>query len=234
MGARLRAVLFDWGGTLTPHHEVDKATHWRAAARHLAGDEHVDTLTAALLAAEDETWLQTIEGFSSSRTEEIIASALAAVELEASGVEDALSSYRATWTPYTQARTEAVEVLTAIRDRGLATGLLSNTHWPSQWHEEWLERDGLSLLLDGRVYTCELEHVKPHARAFGSLLELLRLQPSEAVFVGDRHLDDVDGAHAVGMRTVHIDNGATPPGHSEPDARIGALADLLPLLDAWL
>ncbi len=76
--------------------------------------------------------------------------------------------------------------------------------------------------------------MKPHPVAFDTLLGILGVAPEEAVFVGDRHLDDIDGANALGMRTVHLQNGATPPGHSEPDAVIHELGELVPLVDGWL
>ena len=55
-------------------------------------------------------------------------------------------------------------VLGCLRDKGLRLGLLSNTHWPRQFHERFLERDGLADLLDARFYTSEMEYVKPTPR----------------------------------------------------------------------
>ena len=34
-GARVEAVIFDWGGTLTPWHEVDLTAGWYAYCQHL-------------------------------------------------------------------------------------------------------------------------------------------------------------------------------------------------------
>ena len=64
----------------------------------------------------------------------------------------------------------AVPALTALRERGLRTGLLSNTHWPRPLHERWLADAGLLGLLDVRVYTSDLQHLKPHREAFETLL----------------------------------------------------------------
>src|SRR5207244_297982 len=46
---RVQAVIFDWGGTLTPWHTVDFAECWRACG---LGDEAADRL----LAAEAAVW----------------------------------------------------------------------------------------------------------------------------------------------------------------------------------
>ena len=124
-------------------------------------------------------------------------------------------------------------MLEALRSRGLRTGLLSNTHWPQHVHEEYLERDGLLHLLDARVYTSDLEHVKPHPDAFNALLEAVGVAPTDAVFVGDRLHDDISGAAAVGMRTVWVRNDAVPKADVVPDAAIDHLKELLEVVDDW-
>lgn len=114
------------------------------------------------------------------------------------------------------------------------TGLLSNTHWPRDQHEQWLRRDGLLDLLDARVYTSDLEHVKPHAEAFGALLDELGIQPSTAVFVGDRLWDDIHGAQQLGMRTIWVRNTVVPPYDVEPDAAVDELGEVAGVVAGWL
>ena len=54
------------------------------------------------------------------------------------------------------------------------------------------------------------------------------------MFVGDRPYDDVYGAKRAGMRAVLVPNSDVPAyGEAAPDAVIGRLADLVPLIDAW-
>ena len=58
--------------------------------------------------------------------------------------------------------------------------------------------------------------------------------PAGCVFVGDRPYDDVYGAKRAGMRAVLVPNSDVPAyGEAEPDAVIGRLGDLMPLIDAW-
>jgi putative hydrolase of the HAD superfamily len=52
---------------------------------------------------------------------------------------------------------------------------------------------------------------KPHEAIFRRMLELLEVAPDEAVMVGDSVEDDVDGAHAVGMRAVLLDRDGRHP-----------------------
>jgi putative hydrolase of the HAD superfamily len=231
----IEAVLFDWGGTLTTFHSVDLLDAWQVAARVLAPDRS-DEVAAALLAAEREIWSRTATTMRSATTAEVLRAASAAVGLP---VEDALharaaATYLDHWSPTSHARPDAVPVMAALRERGLRTGLLSNTHWPRAQHEEWLARDGLLDLLDARVYTSDLEWVKPHADAFGALLDAVDVAPQRAVFVGDRLHDDVYGAKAAGMRAVWLRNDAVPAYDVDPDGVIDELTELLGVVDGWL
>ena len=55
---RLRAVIFDWGGTLTPWHTFDLAEQWAVYARvvHDDDDRASAELAARIFAAEDAAW----------------------------------------------------------------------------------------------------------------------------------------------------------------------------------
>ena len=230
----IEAVLFDWGGTLSRFANVDMLDLWRAAAQVLAPDR-VDELAAALLAAEDEVWARTGSSLRSATTHDVLAAASAAVglDVEAAAHDVAVEAYLDGWAPHTVAREDAKHVLAELRGRGLRTGMLSNTHWPREWHERWLSRDGILDLLEVRVYTSDLEHIKPHPATFRVLLDALDVAPERAVFVGDRLLDDISGGKAVGMRTVHIDNAHVPRHDVEPDAHIVELTELLDVVSAW-
>ena len=52
----VRAVIFDWGGTLTPWHSIDLGELWLAVcARHYPAEEAAAN-AAAVRAAEAELW----------------------------------------------------------------------------------------------------------------------------------------------------------------------------------
>jgi len=228
----IRAVLFDWGGTLTTFHSVDMLDAWKVAASVLAPDD-TDRVAAALLAAEQEVWARTTSTLRSATTAEVVRTASAAVDLPVDDVlhDRAVTSYLDHWAPTTVARPEAREVLHALRARGLRTGLLSNTHWPREQHESWLARDGLLDLLDARVYTSDLDVVKPHEDAFRALLDAVGVDAHKAVFVGDRLWDDVYGAARLGMSTVWIRNDEVPPYDVTPDATVDTLPQLVEVID---
>src|SRR5438034_11334024 len=55
-GMAVRAVIFDWGGTLTPWHSIDLGELWLAVcARHYPADEAAAN-AAAVRGAEMELW----------------------------------------------------------------------------------------------------------------------------------------------------------------------------------
>lgn len=235
MTEAIEAVLFDWGGTLTTFHSVDLLDAWRAAAQVLA-PERAEEVAAALLAAEREVWERTSSTMRSARTHEVLRAASEAVGMPVEEVvhSKAIASYLEHWAPTSHAREDARPTLHALRARGLRTGLLSNTHWPREQHESWLERDGLLRLLDARVYTSDLDVVKPHPDAFRALLHAVGVAPQQAVFVGDRLHDDVSGAQAAGMRAVWVRNDAVPGYDVEPDAAVDELAELVDVIDGWM
>jgi putative hydrolase of the HAD superfamily len=203
---------------------------WRHAATVLAPHDP-EPLAQRLLDAEHAWWDERVgsgDGTGSGTTEDIVRSVAAETHLDVAG---ALAAYHGAWDARVDHDPACVPVLQGIRDRGWRTGLLSNTHWPRDLHEKWLADAGLLDLLDVRVYTSDLAHMKPHAEAFRAALG--DVPPAEAVFVGDRPRDDVAGAQAVGMRTVLLTGRDVPPYDVTPDAALADLADLLDLLDAW-
>jgi putative hydrolase of the HAD superfamily len=205
------------------------------AASVLAPDR-VDEVATALLEAEREVWSRTETTMRSATTAEVLATAGHAVGLPVDDVlhERAVASYLDHWAPTSAARPEARPTLAALRDRGLRTGLLSNTHWPREQHERWLARDGLLELIDERVYTSDLDVVKPHPDAFAAVLDAVGVAPLEAVFVGDRLWDDVEGARRAGMRTIWVRNDAVPAYDVEPDAVVVGLGEVVGVIDGWL
>jgi putative hydrolase of the HAD superfamily len=228
------AVLFDWGGTLTSFHSVDLLDAWRVAAEVL-DPARADEIAEALLAAEREVWARTETTMRSARTVDVLhaVSERVGLPVEEALHERAVASYLDSWAPTTVARPDARDVLQALKDRGLRTGLLSNTHWPRSRHEQWLARDGLLDLLDGRVYTSDLGHVKPHPSAFRAALEAVAVAPQRAVFVGDRPHDDIHGARSMGMRAVWVRNDAVPSYDVVPDAVVDELSELVDVIDGW-
>lgn len=233
----IRAVIFDWGGTLTPWHDIDLVAQWQRYVDVYAPDDA--QLAERLMAAEIALWRdqQATNGQAGTGSLDHIW-ATAGVDTTAEVHQRAMATYLAGWDPHTQADPLAHPTLFALRERGLAIGVLSNTMWPRAHHEAVFERDGLLPLIDAAVYSSEIPVAKPHLDAFRAILDQLQVTPQEAVFVGDRPWDDVHGAQQVGMRAIWIPHSRLGDQAVDvdvvPDAVIETLADTVAVVDAWL
>lgn len=232
------AVIFDWGGTLSYWALVEFAEMWRMAAVHLAPHmgEPPEDLEQRLAQVELDAWAQMDLDHRAFTFRDLVnrASLALGVDVADAIVDEATAHYLDSWLPHIEHDAEAAPLLAALRARGIRTGLLSNTHWPADFHERMLERDGLAHLLDARVYTSDLVVTKPHPDAFRAALESVEVEdPGRAVYVGDRLFDDVFGAKRVGMRAIHRPNAHVPSYDVTPDASIERLAEILPLIDDW-
>lgn len=232
----VEAVIFDWGGTLSIWADVDMVDMWRLAAEHIApGDS--EALTERLVDVERRYFDRALSDQQAFALPELLraASEEVGIDVAEAVLEEAALRHLDTWTPHIRHEPDAADVLRALRDRGLRTALLSNTHWPRHFHEHFLERDGLVELIDARLYTSEMERTKPHPDAFRAALDAVGVgDPGAAVFVGDRPHDDVFGAKSSGMRAVWRRNTFVPHWDVEPDASIDTLSDLLSVIDGWM
>ncbi|GAA4548095.1 HAD family hydrolase [Pseudonocardia xishanensis] len=239
MSRGVDAVVFDWGGTLTPWVTMDFHAGWRTYAEILHADDpaQAQEIAQALAAADTGRWAAVKDGAKAFHMAEVLAEAAVDTSSELHG--RALEAYREFWVQATHTDPEAAPMLEALRDRGLKLGVLSSTMWPGEWHEEWLRRDGVLDYFDGVTWSSDLEYTKPHPEAFHAALAAVGVtDPTRCVYVGDRPYDDISGAKGIGMRAVLVPHSDIPldqqvPVDVEPDAVIHRLADLPDLLRDW-
>ncbi len=226
------AVIFDWGGTLTPWHTIDIHALWLGVARVVDADR-AEEIAVALAGAEDAVWARARDEHRSGTLVEVVEAAEVVLS------PAARAAFEASWDPHTLTDPEVPALLAGLRERGVRVGVLSNTLWSRDHHERIFARDGVLDLIDGAVYTSEIPWTKPHPEAFRAAMAAVGVdQPARCVFVGDRLFDDVYGAKAVGMRAVLVPHSTIPAhqrGHTEgePDAVIQRVSELIPLVDLW-
>ena len=213
----VRAVIFDWGGTLTPWHDVDLYAQWYAYSE-VYDPENAAALARRLHDGEERRWRRQRETNGA-----VAAGALDQLFLD-EGIDingarhlRALGSYLDFWAPHTYADPDAKDVLAALKHRGYKVGVLSNTMWtarpphrgvrarrPRRVHRRGglHQRDPRRQAARGRVPD---DPRRPRARS-----------PEESVYVGDRLWDDIAGAQQVGMRAIWIPH-SNIPGHQVPD-----------------
>jgi len=96
---------------------------------------------------------------------------------------------------------EVPRVLAALRDQGLRLGIVSN--WDHRL-PNLLKRVGLARFFDAVVFSAEIGVEKPDQRIFHQALTELGAEPASALHVGDRRLEDVEGAVAAGLLALHL------------------------------
>ena len=114
------------------------------------------------------------------------------------------------------------DAFAAICSAGLRIGLVSNS---ARDVREFARHHGLEV--DAGISSFHHGRTKPHASIFRAVLDLLEVEPDEAVMVGDQISDDIEGALGLGMRAILLDRERT---HEEFEPRIETLSELPPLL----
>ncbi|MFG2352656.1 HAD family hydrolase [Streptomyces sp. NPDC048521] len=138
------------------------------------------------------------------------------VPLPDPGLHDALYERHmspAAWSPYP----DAAEVLSTLRERGIAVGVVSNIGWDLR---RVFRAHGLDSYVDAYVLSYEHGVQKPDPRLFSVACEALGVDPRQTLMVGDSRAAD-GGAAALGCRVHFVDH---LPVAQRPDA-------LLPVLD---
>ena len=203
----LRAVLFDWGDTLF-HFAYDEellAAGWEAGLATIERDGLPGHDETAAVFRERYLPLLFVPG-SVEEVEypELIRDLLGSfgVELDDDELDRFLAAEHAAWKPARMVGTHTHALLDSLRERGLLTGLVSNAFDPGWLLHQDLADMGLAERLDAAVFSSEVGKRKPHPAVFEATLSQLRVEPEEAIFVGDRRYEDVRGAKELGMTTV--------------------------------
>jgi len=239
-GARpVAAVLFDWGGTLTPWHSLDLVAQWYPYAQ-VYDAAHAKELAQRLFDAEESIWRRqraTGGAAGTGNLERVFE--LAGIDTGSWQHAEAMDAYLEAWDPHTHTDPDVVPMFEQLRADGLKVGVLSNTMWPRAHHEAVFARDGVLHLIDGAVYTSETASGKPHADAFLAAMAAVGVDdPASCVFVGDRPWEDIHGAQQVGMRAVLVPHSDIPehqqvPVQVTPDAVVHRLGEVLDVVRGW-
>lgn len=238
-----RAVVFDLGGTLVhwPDWEGGAAAKWALAydaLRALPDDvgPSREQFVDAMRAAEKAHWERVDRDRWSGPPTGLVSEGFRRLGIAADGraLVAALDGYARAVAGWCTVFGDTRETLALLRGRGYRLGLLSNTWWAAEWHNADLAAHGLAGMLDELVYTSDLPHSKPHPSVFREVASRLGVAPEACVMIGDRQIDDVEGARAVGMRAVWRRNDSGfPTSDVTPDAVVDALAELPALLRSW-
>jgi len=209
MGSKIRAIIFDVGGTLIcPARPVGET--YADFAYPYGVKLSAEATTTAFFAAfkgclprakggvprhgDDRAWWKLVvrrslpEG--AFADEKVFASFFEAVYLHYAQPE--------AWEVYP----EVMEVLEMLRDYDVELAVLSN--WDSRLHPV-LDGHGIGAFIPRRFISAELGWEKPDPAIFRHVTEELRLPPGSLLSVGDHARNDVEAPRKAGWQALQIE-----------------------------
>ena len=208
----IRAVFFDWFGTLATYHPPREQLQSQVL-QELGFDVSPEDLRRGLMAADRQFYEETAAASSQDMTRQERTNMLLRHQqrtLSKAGVQvpdDVL--------PRVFARTrelstgmkfrlfdDVLTTLQALKKRDLALGLLTNLR---QDVGAICRELGMDTYLDFTVTSAEVGAEKPHPPVFLAALERAAVTADQALHVGDQYDVDVVGARNLGIRAVLLD-----------------------------
>jgi putative hydrolase of the HAD superfamily len=200
---KLRAVLFDLGGTLIQTPEVSEIMKQMLEAKGIA--RSIEEINVARKEADthmggykdlpnmrEEFWIkwntEILKTLGIHKDFEILAKWISE-----------------SWWDYAQARLypEVRKVLQKLREKGLKLGVVTNGLKSDA--DKVLPQVGLANAFDIVVVVDSIGKMKPDKDIFLHALKKLNVKPQEALFVGDRIEEDYNGAKNAGIKALLID-----------------------------
>lgn len=222
---RFQAVIFDFFGTLT----VAAGPRERAAA--------VERVAAELGAPPEEfrsawwgTWADRATGRLGTPEDTIrtVAAGLGVHPTDAQ-IAAAVTVRRELEAGFCRLRSDAVPTLSALRDRGVRVGLISDCthelpeHWPNLPVAEHVQ---------AAVFSVHAGVKKPDPAIYRLATEALAVPAADCLYVGDGGSNELTGAQAAGMTAVKIlDEGGENHRFETDDWHGAEIANLSVLLD---
>jgi HAD superfamily hydrolase (TIGR01662 family) len=117
---------------------------------------------------------------------------------------------------------DTLPILREVRARGIKIGLVSNS---ARDVREFARHHALDI--DAGISSFHHGKTKPHASIFRAVLELLEVEPHDALMVGDSLDDDIEGARALGMQAVLVDRLGLLPDYEPRVETLNALTAFL-------
>jgi len=235
----VRAVLFDFGGTLYDYGTLEAAE--RESLVELARWAGIDAEPGVLQRAHRDAMRRVFRSYLPQRFylhRDLFRDAVIGMlaDLGAPADAAALDRYRvAQWKRHARdftLRAGVTDTLNALRTRGLHLGIVSNIDNDQLAH--LLELAAIAPYFDSIISSEQAQSCKPDPSIFETALRRAACASEEALFVGDTLAQDIAGANQVGLQSVLLwhRQDRDPPTH-EPRPRhvIRQIPDLLGLLE---
>ncbi len=238
MRVAVRAVLFDFGGTLYDYATLEAAE--RESLVELARQFGITVEPGAIQSAHREAMRRVFRGYLPRRFylhRDLFRDAVVGM-LESFGVAPdaaSLDRYRAAqWQRHARdftLREGVLETLAALRQRGIHLGMVSNIDDDQLGH--LLEIAAIGSYFHSVLSSEQAQSCKPDRTIFERALERAGCAAGEALFVGDTLAQDIAGANGVGLQSVllwHRTDRDPPKAEPRPRHVIRRIPDLLDLV----
>lgn len=220
--SKIRAVLFDFGGTLDGN-----GIHWRERTYRFIRSRHPEINRMEF----DHADYASVEQFIADGNAPTL-NLRESADAIATGIYERLGLKLAEKNRYIDHFCLGVAESLDINRRWLTTlksryqlGVISNNFGNAQG---WCNEFGLSPLLDVVIDSTVVGVWKPEPEIFRAALFALEVSPHEAIYVGDSYSHDVSGAKGVGMLTAWLvgEEEKVCPDPSIVDVRLAKVQDL--------
>lgn len=234
----IRAVLFDFGGTLFSYESLMPAES--SSMLELLRQAGVEAGLDEIFRAQRETGRRVMQAYMQRpfylHRDMFLDSLRATLEALGASHDDALLERHRErqWEAHREhfaLRPGVVETLRALRERSVHVGMVSNIDDDQLAH--LLELSGIEPHFDAILSSESARSCKPDAGIFRQAVERAKCRPEEALFVGDSRSADVAGANAAGLRSVLLwqrDDRPPPEDDPVPHHVIRQIPDVLDLL----
>ncbi len=205
---KIKAVLFDFGGTLLDFDVEHPAEVYQRVLISLGISKSLDEAKSAFLNAEKEAEDLNLFSFFGKMDREEYWNQWTALVLKHLGLENAelARTVQSMWFEFVNITLypEVKDVLVELQQRGLKLGLISTAYQDEIYRdlrEVNLEKSTFDIIVGVDAAQC----MKPHPGIFKYALKKLKIRPEEAMFVGNDVEADYKGAKNVGMYALLID-----------------------------
>jgi putative hydrolase of the HAD superfamily len=243
----LKAILFDIDDTLldwsgfTIDWQTREATHVRRVYDFIKGQgfalDNLDRFTTGYLRRTRDAWDRGRSNLRAPHLGQVLLETA-----EAHGVpegklnmQECLRAYDWHQIEGTLVFPEVPAMLTALRERGIRFGIVTNAFQPMFLRDAELAEVGLlDYFPECRLSAADVGYLKPHPGIFQAALDCLKLTADEVLFVGDNPIADIAGAQGAGLKAIlRVKTPATPliSGLVIPDGALNSLEELPFILD---
>ena len=143
-------------------------------------------------------------------------------------IEDFAYAQRDAVIQYLRPQSDCFDVLKELRLRKFRLAIVSNID--DDWLDPLIELWKLDTYVDYILSSETAQSCKPDASIFTQACDAVGVSPQEIVFVGDSFINDVEGAHRVGMHPVWLNQYGAKPVRELPVPKVETLHALLELV----